>query len=137
MIGKTVSHYKIIEKIGEGGMGVVYCAEDMRLKRMVALKFLPPASVITESDRERFVQEAQAAASLNHPNICVIHNLEKEDNIEFIAMEFIEGETLQQKVAQGPLDINLAIDYALKIAEALEAAHENEIIHRDMDEQRI
>ena len=98
MIGKIISHYKVLEKLGEGGMGVVYRAEDTKLKRVVALKFLPPGLDAHEPERARFLQEAQAAASLNHPNICTIHDVASENNQQFIVMEYVEGKTLKQMV---------------------------------------
>jgi serine/threonine protein kinase len=101
MIGKTISHYKILAKLGEGGMGVVYKAEDAKLKRTVALKFLPPSIMASEAEKTRFVHEAQAAAALNHPNICTIYEIDEVDGQSFIAMEFVEGETLQKRVVKG------------------------------------
>jgi len=100
MIGKTISHYKIIEKIGEGGMGVVYKAEDTKLKRTVALKFLPSHLTKNETDLARFLQEAQSAAALNHPNVCVIHEVHDEGENPFIVMEYVEGETIRQKIKE-------------------------------------
>ncbi len=132
MIGKTISHYKILEKLGEGGMGVVYKAEDTRLKRVVALKFLPSSIMASESEKTRFVHEAQAAAALNHPNICTIYEIDEADGQQFIAMEFVEGASLKEKIAAGPLKIDEAINLATQIAEGLQAAHEKGITHRDI-----
>ena len=141
MIGKTIFHYNIIEKLGEGGMGVVYKAEDIKLKRPVALKFLPSHIAASNDDLARFNQEAQAAAILNHPNICTIYNIEevKESNedIQFISMEYVDGITLSKKIANSPLKINDAISYAIQIGEALQEAHANGIIHRDIKSENI
>jgi len=133
MIGTTISHYKILEKLGGGGMGVVYKAEDLRLKRPVALKFLPPDLTRDEEAKERFVHEAQAASALDHPNICVIHEIdETEDGQIFICMAYYEGETLKKKVAGGQLPVDSAIDLAIQIAQGLARAHEAGITHRDI-----
>ncbi|MCI0561400.1 MAG: protein kinase [Nitrososphaera sp.] len=133
MIGKTISHYKILEKLGGGGMGVVYKAEDTKLKRLVALKFLPPDLTRDEEAKERFIHEAQAASALDHPNICVIHEIdETEDGQIFICMAYYEGETLKKKIERGPLSIDQTLDLAIQIAQGLAKAHEKEIIHRDI-----
>ncbi|MBI3005650.1 MAG: serine/threonine-protein kinase [Ignavibacteriales bacterium] len=137
MIGKTISHYKILEKLGEGGMGVVYKAHDTKLKREVALKFLPRHLTLNETERARFMQEAQAAATLNHPNICTIHAIEEGDNEQFIVMELIDGVTLREKFAPGPLPVREAVAYAIQIGEALEEAHNKGIIHRDIKSDNI
>ena len=132
MIGKQVSHYLIIEKLGGGGMGVVYKAEDTRLKRIVALKFLRPDVLMSEQEKARFVYEARAASALDHSNICGIHEIgETEDGQMFISMPYYEGETLRQKIEKGPLKIADAIDIAIQLAEGLQEAHDNGIIHRD------
>ncbi len=126
MIGQTVSHYKILEKLGEGGMGVVYKAEDTKLKREVALKFLPTSALQGDAEKERFLREAQAAAALNHANIAHIYAIDEEDGKLFIAMEFIEGKSLEELVrANGgkPMPIDKAIDYATQTAAGLQAAH--------------
>jgi len=102
MIGKTISHYKILEKLGEGGMGVVHKAEDTKLKRIVALKFLSPQALGSDEERSRFIHEAQAAASLNHPNICTVHEIDESEGHSFIAMEFVEGQSLKDKIAPVP-----------------------------------
>ncbi len=112
MIDQTISHYKIIKKLGEGGMGVVYKAEDTKLKRIVALKFLS-AIALGGEDKSRFLREAQAAAALNHPNICTIYAIDEVDGQMFIAMEFIEGQSLREKIKAGPLKINEAIKFAM------------------------
>ena len=135
MIGTTVSHYKILEKLGEGGMGVVYKAEDTRLKRTVALKFLPPHVAGSEQDTARFLQEAQAAAALSHPNICTIHGIEKDDGREFIVMEFVDGQTLQEK--KHNLSFKMALEIGIQIADGLAAAHEKGIVHRDIKPENI
>jgi len=132
MIGKTVSHYKILEKLGEGGMGVVYKAEDTKLKRTVALKFLPSSIMASEAEKTRFVHEAQAAAALNHPNICTIYEIDEADGQQFIAMEFVEGQSLKAKIEAGPLKLDEALGIAMQAAEGLQAAHEKKITHRDI-----
>jgi len=138
MIGKTISHYKIIEKLDEGGMGVVYKAEDTKLKRIVALKFLKPEALGNEEQKTRFVYEAQAASSLDHPNICNIHEInETEDGQMFIAMTFYEGETLRKKIARGILPIEEAIDIAIQISQGLAKTHERGIVHRDINSSNI
>jgi non-specific serine/threonine protein kinase len=127
MIGRTISHYDILSKLGEGGMGVVYKAEDVKLKRTVALKFLP--SHVAEN-RERFLREAQAAASLNHPNICTIHEIDEEHG--FIAMEFIEGPSVKEKIEVRPLPLEEALNIAIQACTGLQAAHDKGIVHRDV-----
>jgi len=137
MIGETILHYKILEKLGEGGMGVVYKAEDIKLKRIVALKFLPPHITSSKEDLARFNQEAQAAAILNHPNICTVYAIEESDNQQFISMEYIDGTTLSRKISASPLKINEAVSYAIQIGEALQEAHSNGIVHRDIKTENI
>ena len=137
MIGKTVLHYKIIEKLGEGGMGVVYLAEDTKLKRQVAIKFLPSHIAQNSDERKRFEIEAQAAAALNHPNIATIHAIEHTDDDVFIVMEYIEGKELREEVRSGKLEIERAVDIAIQIAEGLQAAHKNGIVHRDIKSANI
>ncbi|MEE9168802.1 MAG: serine/threonine-protein kinase, partial [bacterium] len=133
MIGKIVSHYKILEKLGEGGMGVVYKAEDTKLKRTVALKFLPPELTRDPEAKKRFVREAQAASALDHSYIGTIYEInETEDGQLFIAMACYEGETLKQKIEKGPLKIKDAVEFAMQVAEGLANAHEQGIIHRDI-----
>jgi serine/threonine protein kinase/tetratricopeptide (TPR) repeat protein len=133
MIGRTISHYRIVEKLGEGGMGVVYKAEDTKLKRLVALKFLPPELTRDAEAKERFVHEAQAASALDHPNICTIHEIdETSDGQTFIAMACYEGESLQARIERGPLKLDEALDIGAQIAQGLAKAHERKIIHRDI-----
>jgi tetratricopeptide (TPR) repeat protein len=133
VIGQTVSHYKILERLGGGGMGVVYKAEDTRLKRVVALKFLPSELTRDEDAKERFVREAQAASALDHPNICNIHEIdETPDGQSFICMAYYEGETLAQKVARGPLPVDEAVEIVCGVAAGLAEAHKNGIVHRDI-----
>lgn len=132
MIGQTISHYRILDKVGEGGMGVVYKAEDTKLRRTVALKFLPPYAT---ENRERFLREAQAAASLNHPNICTIYEIDDEHG--FIAMEFIEGSSVKEKIEARPLPLEQALDIAVQTCAGLQAAHENNIVHRDIKPANI
>jgi tetratricopeptide (TPR) repeat protein/tRNA A-37 threonylcarbamoyl transferase component Bud32 len=132
MIGKTISHYKIVEKLGEGGMGTVYKARDLDLDRTVALKFLKHATLSSEDERKRFQREAQAAASLDHPNICTIYEIGEADGVVFIAMAHVEGAGLDERLDSGPLPLKQAVDIAVQVAEGLHAAHEREIIHRDV-----
>jgi serine/threonine protein kinase len=135
MIGTTVSHYRIIEKLGEGGMGVVYKAHDIKLDRDVALKFLPHHLTATADEQARFLQEARAASALNHPNICGIYSIGEEGDRHFIEMEYVEGKTLRQVV---PIQkIQIAIDYAIQIGEALQEAHSKGIVHRDVKADNI
>ncbi len=135
MIGKTISHYKIIEEIGRGGMGVVYKAEDTKLDRTVALKFL--TAVGDDEDRARFVQEAKAAASLNHPNICTIFEIDEVEDQYFIAMEHVDGRSLKEMIASGPLGIDEAVDIAMQVARGLRAAEEGGIVHRDIKSANV
>lgn len=135
MIGSTVAHYMILEKLGEGGMGVVYKAQDTKLNRIVALKFLPDHVSADEHDTARFLQEAQSAASLNHPNICTIHGIEDHEGKSFIVMEFVEGRTLRE--LRHTVSQNQALEIAIQIAEGLAAAHEKGIVHRDIKPENI
>jgi serine/threonine-protein kinase len=132
MIGKTISHYRILEKLGGGGMGVVYRAEDTKLKRTVALKFLPEGLSRDRQALERFQREAEAASALNHPNICVIHDIDEYEGQPFIAMEYLEGGTLKAHIKRGPLPVLDALDLGCQMAEALAEAHAHGIVHRDM-----
>ena len=133
MIGQTISHYRILEKLGEGGMGVVYKAEDTKLLRSVALKFLTPDMTRDQDAKNRFIQEARAASALDHPNIAVVHEInETHDGHSFICMAYYEGETLKDKLASGPLGIEEAVHIAVQIANGLQRAHESGIVHRDI-----
>ncbi len=137
MIGKTILHYKIIEKLGEGGMGIVYLAEDSKLKRQVAIKFLPKHIASNSDERKRFEIEAQAAAALNHPNIATIHSIEEVDDEFFIVMEYIRGKHLKDHIASKELSVEEAIDIAIQTARGLQEAHNNGVVHRDIKSANI
>jgi serine/threonine protein kinase len=138
MIGKTIHHYKILEKLGSGGMGTVYKAEDTKLDRSVALKFLAPHLSRAEEEKKRFIHEAKAASALDHPNICNIYEInETEDGQMFIAMACYEGESLKVKISRGPLSVEEALDIAIQIAQGLAKAHSKEIVHRDIKPANI
>ena len=137
MIGQTISHYLIVEKLGEGGMGVVYKAEDTKLRRTVALKFPPVDKLASEEEKARFVREAQAAAALNHPNICTVYEIDEADGHTFIAMEFVEGQSVKEKARARPLPLDEALDIAVQAAQGLQAAHENDVVHRDVKSSNL
>jgi serine/threonine protein kinase len=137
MIGQTISHYKIVEKLGEGGMGVVYRADDTKLNRTVALKFLSSQALSNPEAKSRFITEARAAAALDHPNICSVHGIEDVDGRMFIAMQYVDGESLNEKTGRGPLRLPQALSLGIDIARGLQEAHENGIVHRDIKSANV
>ena len=135
MTGETILHYKILEKLGEGGMGEVYKARDTKLDRFVALKFLPSHLTTNEEDKKRFIREAKAASTINHPNVCTIHSIEEYNNQLFIVMEFVEGKTLKDKKVG--LSEKQKLEIGIQAAEGFAAAHEKGIVHRDIKPENI
>src|SRR5436190_17635611 len=137
MLGRTIAHYEILDKLGEGGMGVVYKARDTHLDRFVAIKVLPPEKVADPERKRRFVQEAKSASALNHPNIVHIYDIAEADGVQFIAMEYVPGKTLDQLIGRKGLSLNETIEYAVQIADALAKAHSAGIIHRDLKPSNV
>jgi serine/threonine protein kinase len=137
MIGRTLSHYRILEKLGSGGMGDVYVAEDKKLGRRVALKILPAGAAETDERRRRFEREAKAVAALNHPNIVTVYSVEEADGFHFITMELVRGKTLTEFLPRGGLRLGTFFEIAIPLADAVSSAHEHDIIHRDLKPDNI
>src|SRR5262245_8181473 len=137
MTGQVVSHYRVMEQLGAGGMGVVYRAEDLRLKRNVALKFMPSSLSTDPAAVERFRREAETASALNHPHICTLFDVDEYDGQQFLVLELLEGQSLVSVIADGPLSLERTATYALQLSDALEAAHAKGIVHRDLKPSNI
>src|SRR5882724_4678550 len=137
MIGQIISHYRVVEKLGGGGMGVVYKAEDTRLRRFVALKFLPDEVARDPQALARFQREAKAISSLNHPHICVLYDVGQQDGMDYLVMECVEGETLAKRLEKGPLPFDQALQHGAQIAAALDKAHRSGVVHRDLKPANI
>src|SRR5690242_6005940 len=137
MVGRTIAHYEILVKLGEGGMGVVYKALDTHLDRLVAIKVLPPEKLADVERKRRFVQEAKSASALNHPNIITIYDIASESGVDFIAMEYVPGKALNRLIPRKGLPLSELLTYAIQISDALAAAHAAGIIHRDLDRKSV
>jgi len=137
MINQTISHYKITSKLGEGGMGVVYLAQDLKLDRQVALKFLPEHLTADATEKERFIHEAKAASSLNHPNVTTIHEIDEHDGQLFIVMEYCSGQSIKELIEGEKLTVKKTLEIAVQICEGLTAAHKKDVVHRDIKSDNI